>query len=125
MSNKVYHNTNDEMNISVATGRSRGLILPSGALTSFLRQSALVPVLIVVLIIGSVASPFFFTLNNIAGVGQQISALAVVVAGESLILLIGGMDLSLEATYGMAPMVAAWVILPIADYGNGWLLNPM
>jgi len=45
--------------------------------------------------------------SNISGIGQQISALGVVVVGESLILLIGGMDLSLEGTFGLAPMVAA------------------
>ena len=44
--------------------------------------------------------------------------------GETLILLIGGMDLSLEATYGLAPMVAAWLIVPVAAYGGGTDLNP-
>ena len=110
------------------------LIAPSGGFNKFvrknsgaanlIRQAALVPVLIIVLIVGALASPFFFTVDNIAGVSQQISALAVTVVGESLILLIGGMDLSLESTYGLAPMVAAWMILPIADDGNGWLLSP-
>ncbi len=110
------------------------LIAQSGGLQSFVqrnsgkanlvRQAALVPVLIVVLVVGAVASPFFFTVDNIAGIAQQISALAVTVVGESLILLIGGMDLSLESTYGLAPMVAAWMILPIADYGNGLQLSP-
>jgi simple sugar transport system permease protein len=57
-------------------------------------------------------------------VGQQVSALGVVVVGESLILLIGGMDLSLESTYGLAPMVAAWLILPVSTYGDGIMLNP-
>jgi simple sugar transport system permease protein len=89
-----------------------------------IRQAALVPVLVIVLIVGALASPFFFTVDNIAGIAQQISALAVTVVGESLILLIGGMDLSLESTYGLAPMVAAWMILPIADYGNGLQLSP-
>jgi simple sugar transport system permease protein len=66
----------------------------------------------------------FLTVSNIAGIGQQISALGVVVVGESLILMIGGMDLSLESTYGLAPMVAAWLILPVAAYGSGTQLNP-
>jgi simple sugar transport system permease protein len=48
----------------------------------------------------------------------------VVVVGESLILLIGGMDLSLESTYGLAPMLAAWLIVPVASFGSGLLLNP-
>ncbi|HEY1487686.1 MAG TPA: ABC transporter permease [Micromonosporaceae bacterium] len=95
-----------------------------GVNVNVLREAALLPVLVVLLIIGSVASPFFLTTSNIAGIGQQSAALGVVVVGESLILMIGGMDLSLEGTYGLAPMVAAWLIVPISGYGNGWELNP-
>jgi simple sugar transport system permease protein len=72
-----------------------------------------------------VVSPVFFTVSNFAGIGEQSSALGVVVVGESLILMIGGMDLSLEGTYGLAPMVAAWLMVPVAAYGSGLLLNPM
>ena len=95
-----------------------------GVNVNLLREAALLPVLAVLLIVGSVVSPFFFTMSNIAGIGQQSSALGVVVVGESLILMIGGMDLSLESTYGLAPMVAAWLIVPITGYGNGWELSP-
>jgi simple sugar transport system permease protein len=106
-----------------ADSPKKRVLLNSGA-ANLIRQVALVPVLIVVLIVGAFASPYFLTVNNIAGIGQQISALAVTVVGESLILLIGGMDLSLESTYGLAPMVAAWMILPISDLGNGLQLSP-
>src|SRR5256714_1074192 len=58
------------------------------------------------------------------GRGPPASGLGVVVVGESLILLIGGMDLSLEATYGLAPMLAAWLLVPVASFGNGMMLNP-
>jgi len=109
--------------IAQSGGLKRFVSRNSGA-TNLIRQAALVPVLVIVLIVGALASPFFFTVDNIAGIAQQISALAVTVVGESLILLIGGMDLSLESTYGLAPMVAAWMILPIADYGNGLQLSP-
>jgi simple sugar transport system permease protein len=34
------------------------------------------------------------------------------------------MDLSLESTYGLAPMLAAWLIVPAASFGSGLLLNP-
>jgi simple sugar transport system permease protein len=89
-----------------------------------LREVALLPVLVILLVVGAVVSPVFLTVSNIAGIGQQISALGVVVVGESLILMIGGMDLSLESTFGLAPMVAAWLILPVAAYGSGAQLNP-
>src|SRR5580693_6894170 len=91
---------------------------------SVLREVALLPVLVLLIVVGTVVSPAFFTVSNFAGIGQQSSALGVVVVGESLILLIGGMDLSLESTFGLAPMVAAWLIVPVAAYGAGTDLSP-
>jgi len=89
-----------------------------------LREVALLPVLVLLIIVGAIASPAFLTVSNFAGIGQQSSALGVVVVGESLILLIGGMDLSLESTYGLAPMVAAWLIVPVSAYGLGTEWSP-
>jgi simple sugar transport system permease protein len=89
-----------------------------------LREVALLPVLVLLIVVGTVVSPAFLTVTNIAGIGQQISALGVVVVGESLILLIGGMDLSLESTFGLAPMIAAWLILPVSAFGSGAQISP-
>lgn len=97
----------------------------SPAAVSWIRQAALLPVLVVILIVGASQSSAFFTVDNlVSGVGQQVSALGVTVVGESLILLIGGMDLSLEATYGLAPMIAAWLIVPKLAFGSGAQLSP-
>lgn len=104
---------------AVLQGRSR-----SAAAISLIREAALLPVLAVLIIIGAFVNSAFLTVSNISGIGQQISALGVVVVGESLILLIGGMDLSLEGSYGLAPMVAAWLIVPVSAFGSGTELNP-
>jgi simple sugar transport system permease protein len=96
----------------------------STAAISWIREAALLPVLAVLLVVGAILNSHFLTVSNITGIGQQASALGVVVVGESLILLIGGMDLSLEATYGLAPMLAAWLIVPVASFGSGTELNP-
>jgi simple sugar transport system permease protein len=94
-------------------------------MVEFFRGAALLPVLVIILVVGSIVSPVFLSVNNlVSGVGQQVSALGVVVVGESLILLIGGMDLSLESTYGFAPMVGAWLIVSPALFGSGADLNP-
>jgi simple sugar transport system permease protein len=97
---------------------------PGSLNVGVLREVALLPVLVLLIIVGTVVSPAFLTVSNFAGIGQQSSALGVVVAGESLILLIGGMDLSLESTSGLAPMVAAWLIVPVSAYGSGTDLSP-
>jgi simple sugar transport system permease protein len=95
-----------------------------GATRGVLRQVALLPALIALIVVGAIVSPAFLTASNLTGIGQQISALGVVVVGEALILLTGGMDLSLESTYGLAPMVAAWLIAPKDAYGLGTQLGP-
>jgi simple sugar transport system permease protein len=100
------------------------LLRGGGGVGLLLREVALLPVLVLLIIVGTVVSPAFLTLSNFAGIGQQSSALGVVVVGESLILLIGGMDLSLESTYGLAPMVAAWLIVPVSAFGSGTDLSP-
>src|SRR6202046_2570721 len=104
---------------AVLQGRSR-----RAAAVSLVREAALIPVLIVLIIVGTVVNPAFLTASNFSGIGQQVSALGVTVVGESRILLIGGMDLSLEGTYGLAPTVAAWLMVPALEYGSGARLSP-
>lgn len=91
---------------------------------TLVREAALLPVLVLLIIVGALASHVFLTVSNFSGIGLQASALGVTTVGESLILLIGGMDLSLEGTYGAAPMLAAWLIVPTAAFGAGTDLNP-
>ena len=104
---------------AVLQGRSR-----RAAAFSLVREASLIPVLVVLIIVGALINPAFLTVSNFSGIGQQVSALGVTVVGESLILLIGGMDLSLEGTYGLAPMVAAWLMVPTLVNGSGAMLSP-
>ena len=89
-----------------------------------LREIALLPVIGVLILVGALINPGFLTFNNFAEIGQFSSPLGVLVVAESLILLTGGIDISLESTYGLAPMVGAWLVLPAAEYGAGVQLSP-
>jgi simple sugar transport system permease protein len=104
---------------AVMQGRSA-----QAAAVSLLRETALIPVIALLIVVGAFVNSAFLTVANFTGIGEQVSALGVTVVGESLILLIGGMDLSLEGTYGLAPMVAAWLMVPAAEYGAGTRLSP-
>ena len=53
----------------------------SAAAISWLREAALVPVLVVLIIVGALLNSHFLTVSNLTGIGQQISALGVVVVG--------------------------------------------
>src|SRR5215469_8515106 len=105
---------------AIMQGRSR-----QAAAISWLREAALLPVIVVLIVVGTFVNSAFFAVSNFTGIGQQIAALGVIVVGESLILLIGGMDLSLEGTYGLAPMVAAWLIVPVSAFGSGARISPL
>jgi simple sugar transport system permease protein len=109
-----------------AVGRLAGLAgsRTNMAAVSLIREAALLPVLVVLLVVGGVVSPAFFTVGNFSGIGLQISALGVTVVGESLILLIAGMDLSLEGSYGFVPMLVAWLVVAKSAYGAGTQINP-
>jgi simple sugar transport system permease protein len=83
------------------------------------RSLALVPVLLVAVLVGFIVSPVFLTERNIINLTQQSSELAIVVVALSLVLISGKFDLSLESTFGLAPMVGAFAILPTAIGGAG------
>jgi simple sugar transport system permease protein len=114
--------TSDETSLDLPRRQAGGRA--SAAAISWIREAALLPVLAVLLVVGAILNSHFLTVSNITGIGEQASSLGVVVVGESLILLIGSLDLSLEATYGLAPMLAAWLIVPVASFGSGTELNP-
>jgi simple sugar transport system permease protein len=85
-----------------------------------LRDLALVPAIIVVLIVGSFVDPVFLTSVNLINVLEAMSAISLLVLGQTMVLIAGKMDLSLESTAGLAPGLAAWLILPTGlTHGQG------
>ena len=76
------------------------------------RDFALVPVIGILLVAGFIASPNFLTADNMIAVLQQSTELSLLVLGEALILIVARMDLSLESTVGLAPVIAVWLVLP-------------
>ncbi len=90
---------------------------------SLLREASLLPVLVLLLAIGALISPVFFQASNFWGISQYASSIALITAGEALVLMISSMDLSLGGIYGFAPMVAAWLVVPASAFGLGLKLN--
>lgn len=84
----------------------------AGVRLARLRDLALVPVILLLLLVGFIASPNFLTTDNMLAVLQQSTELSLLVLGEALILIVARMDLSLESTIGLAPVIAVWLVLP-------------
>ncbi len=93
-------------------------------MTNWIRELALLPVIVLLVIIGTFENPAFLTSDNLITVAQLAAPLGVVVVAETLILLTGKFDLSLQSTYGLAPMVGAWLIVSKDGQGLGTNWNP-
>jgi simple sugar transport system permease protein len=94
------------------------------AFLRWLRELALLPAIGVLVIVGILSSPAFFTRSNLSNTAQGSAALGMVVVAETLILLTGSFDLSLQSIYGLAPMVGAWLIVAKDGHGLGTEWSP-
>ena len=87
-----------------------------------LRDYALVPALALLFLLGALTSPSFLTPANLVSILGASAALALVVLAESLIIITGKFDLSVESTVGIAPAVGAMLVIPAASGGFGTCL---
>jgi simple sugar transport system permease protein len=87
-----------------------------------LRDVALVPAIVAIAVVGYIVNPVFLSSGNLVNILQTMSEIGLLVLAETLVLVAGRMDLSLESTFGLAPGVAAWLIVPTGvTHGLGLL----
>jgi simple sugar transport system permease protein len=91
---------------------------------NWFRELTLVPVIIVLMIAGAIVNPVFFTPSNLINVAQGGADLGMVVVAESLILLTGKFDISLQGTFGLAALLGAWLVAPKLSSGLGTQWSP-
>jgi len=91
---------------------------------NWFRELTLVPVIIVLMIAGAIVNPVFFTTSNLINVAQGGADLGMVVVAESLILLTGKFDISLQGTFGLAALLGAWLVAPKLSSGLGTQWSP-
>jgi len=85
---------------------------------SGLRELALLPVIVLVFVIASIFVPFFLSTENIVNnIFASAAVLGILVIAQSIILIGGNFDLSMQSVVGLAPMVAAWLTVP-TQYGG-------
>lgn len=91
---------------------------------TFLREAALLPILIVVLILGTITTDHFMTVDNLKDILQASAVLSMLVLAEALIVIAGKFDLSMESTFGITAMTAAWLVMPRSSGGSGYHWPP-
>lgn len=91
-------------------------------LSTRLGVMGLIPVLLaLILIVMTIAEPRFYGLPNLFNILRNTSFLAIMSCGQMLVMIIGGMDLSVGATAALASVIAAKVM---ADAGGPGGLSP-
>ncbi len=91
--------------VSGASGASMG-----GRVRSALGQAGiLIPFLITLVILGIISGPFLRT-QNLANILDQQAGIIIVAAAGTLVLIAGGIDLSVGAVYGLAGAFATQLV---------------
>jgi ribose transport system permease protein len=64
--------------------------------------------LVVMVVLFSFMSPYFLTTQNFSNLLQQVAILGIMAAGATLVILIGGIDLSVAAVMAFSLMFTGW-----------------
>ena len=74
--------------------------------------------LVVLVVIMALIAPYFWTTNNLLEVVRQVSAIAILAAGGTFVILTSGIDLSAGSALGVTAMVA----IVMADSDAPWIV---
>ncbi len=88
------------------------------------RELSVLPGLIIVAIVGAVVSPAFLSAANLTLILRQSAELGIV-SSPDVHPHHRKLDISLESTVGLAPMVAAWLMVPAVTGGLGSEIGPV
>lgn len=75
------------------------------------RQLGILIVLVVMAVIFAIGSNRFLTFNNIISILQQTAIKGVLAVGMTMIIILGGIDLSIGSTVALSSMVAAMLMV--------------
>ena len=78
-----------------------------GPLLAVFRELPMLPVILVALAALSVTVDGFLSVGNMQNIARQLSVILIAVTAETLVLLIGGIDLSIGAIIGLASVCGA------------------
>lgn len=70
------------------------------------QQQAVLIVLVVIAIAASIISPVFFSAHNLTNVLRQATVLGIIAAGQTIVMISGGFDLSVGSAVSVAGLVA-------------------
>ncbi|MFJ6321727.1 MULTISPECIES: ABC transporter permease [unclassified Rhizobium] len=100
--------------MSEGTAQIRGKEKPASetlSLKELVRRGAVFFLLFVLILIFSFAQPVFININNLMSILQAVSVVAIIGAGVTITLAIGGFDLSVGAVAASSVMAASYAMI--------------
>ncbi|HTW26810.1 MAG TPA: ABC transporter permease [Acetobacteraceae bacterium] len=91
----------------LSPGRGSAALPAIGAFLRGRREATVAGMLVLVFVLLCFASPFFLTERNLFNVARQISVTGIVALGEAMVIIAGGIDLSVGSVIGLAAVCAA------------------
>jgi ribose transport system permease protein len=89
-----------------------------GAIVRMLRAAGPLLVLLVLVVLLWISAPAFRSPSSLALLALEAAAIGIVAAGQTFVILTGGIDLSVEAMVSFAGVVAAVLIAGTAEAGG-------
>ncbi len=80
-----------------------------------LRETGLVLVILTLFVVMSFASPYFLTWENIRAMTMDFAVEGIVVVGMTILLISGGIELSVGSVVAFAMVIAGWLFLQGMD----------
>lgn len=79
------------------------------------RETGLLLIILALFSVMSVISPYFLTVENIRAMAMAFAVESIVVVGMTILLISGGIDLSVGSVTALAMVVAGWLFLQGVD----------
>ena len=91
---------------------------------NFLRTYAVLILIVLLMIILTLSSEAFLTPRNLLNILNQNTPLAIIASALTLVIIVGGFDLSTAAIFAVASVTAAWIAINYNPY-VGILVAPL
>ena len=91
---------------------------------NFLRTYAVLILIVLLMIILTISSEAFLTPRNLLNILNQNAPLAIIASALTLVIIVGGFDLSTAAIFAVASVTAAWIAINYNPY-VGLLVAPL
>ena len=89
----------------------------SGIRSLFRNQGiSMLIILAIMWVVLAFLSPYFFTVDNLFEITLQTAVIAIIAAGETLVIISGGIDLSVGAVFACAAVVGGVVFTNTGNF---------